>query len=134
MMLLFTLNYCIYREVFEFYQLCSFNFNLILQKYLIGTFLITSLDFRQRSTCSRCYLDEIGDMTPQKVCIMKKPQTPMTDTNSYGLKVTPAKVKMSGDKNDIFMSPNIIVKQQNATPKMVISKKRLSASRVIQFY
>ena len=64
------------------------------------------------------------------MCIVKKPQTPATDTNSYGLKMTPAKSKESGEKIDLFMSPNIIIKQ-TTTPKMVISNKKLSASRVI---
>lgn len=69
------------------------------------------------------FLDDIGDTTPQKLDIHKSPNTQVSETNSYGLKMTPAKsgyVKRCSDsKKNIFK-----------TPKLVIPKRKLSASKV----
>lgn len=81
---------------------------------------------------SNSYLDNIDDMTPQKLTFTKSPQVPFSP--SYTERITPAKRFESTSKLKVGMSPASSNSKVSKTPKIIISKKRLSGSRVSSLF
>jgi hypothetical protein len=75
---------------------------------------------------SDSYLENLDDMTPQKLNFTKSPQTPFSNSNS---KITPAKRSQSTLKIRIGVSPVSTVTKCR-TPKIMIPRRKLSSESV----